>query len=83
MEKHYDDFEERMNYRASEGRSIYVAYKGPADVVAQKILGGLRSAITYTGVSGLLQLRTAKYDILSSSNNGINENLASLSNPQW
>jgi GMP reductase len=83
MEKHYKDFEERMNYRASEGRSIYVAYKGSADTIAQKILGGLRSTITYTGVSGLLDLRKAKYDILSSFNNGINENLAMLSNPQW
>ncbi len=83
MEKHYKDFRERMSYRSGEGRSIFVAYKGPAETIANQILGGLRSTVTYTGVDGLLQLRTAKYEILSSFNNGINENLAALSNPAW
>lgn len=83
MEKHYADFEERMNYRASEGRSIYVEYKGSVEDTIKKILGGLRSAVTYTGVEGLHGLRNAKYDIMASNNNGINETLLVKSNPVW
>jgi GMP reductase len=37
------------NYRASEGKSVEVPYKGPIDSTLQDILGGLRSACTYVG----------------------------------
>lgn len=36
-------------WRAAEGESFYVPYKGPVKDVLQNIEGGLRSAFTYTG----------------------------------
>jgi GMP reductase len=43
-------------YRASEGKTVYAAYKGPVDLTIQQILGGLRSACTYVGASRLKDL---------------------------
>ena len=37
------------NYRASEGRSVNIEYKGPVENTILDILGGLRSACTYIG----------------------------------
>ena len=44
------------DYRASEGKSINVPYKGPVANTLQTILGGLRSACTYTGSRRLKDL---------------------------
>jgi len=44
------------NYRASEGKEVVIPYKGPIDNVVQEILGGLRSACTYSGASRLKDL---------------------------
>lgn len=50
------------NYRSSEGRVKLVEYKGSADNVIQDILGGIRSACTYTGATCLKNLnKTAKF----------------------
>ncbi|MGV8141148.1 MAG: GMP reductase [Candidatus Woesearchaeota archaeon] len=43
-------------YRASEGKTVYVAYKGPVDHIIQQVLGGLRSTCTYVGASRLKDL---------------------------
>jgi GMP reductase len=44
------------DYRASEGRTVLVDYKGDVRNVVQEILGGLRSTMTYVGASSLKQL---------------------------
>mgnify|MGYP000943512776 CR=1 FL=1 len=53
MNKHYNG---KANYRASEGKTVYVDYKGPVENTVIDILGGLRSACTYTGAKSLKQL---------------------------
>ena len=40
---------EEQNYRASEGKMVYVDYKGPIKNTVEEMLGGLRSALTYAG----------------------------------
>ena len=53
MYKHHG----RMNsYRASEGRSVNVPYKGMVESTILDILGGLRSACTYVGAQRLKEL---------------------------
>ncbi len=47
---------EVAEYRASEGRSVDVPYKGPVEITAQDFLGGLRSACTYVGAAQLKEL---------------------------
>jgi GMP reductase len=44
------------NYRASEGRVLRVPYKGPVEPTIQDLLGGLRSACTYSGALSLKDL---------------------------
>ena len=44
------------DYRASEGKEVKVPYKGSVDEVVQQILGGLRSACSYTGARKLKDL---------------------------
>jgi GMP reductase len=44
------------NYRASEGKHVYVPYRGPVEGTILDILGGLRSACTYVGASQLKHL---------------------------
>lgn len=44
------------DYRASEGRTILVDYKGDVKNIVQEILGGIRSTCTYVGASSLKQL---------------------------
>ena len=39
----------KQEYRASEGKMVYVDYKGPISKTVEEILGGLRSAMTYAG----------------------------------
>lgn len=43
-------------YRASEGKTVQVPFKGPVDNVIKEILGGIRSACTYTGSKRLKEL---------------------------
>ncbi len=43
-------------YRASEGRTVRIPYKGPVDNTIKEILGGLRSACTYVGAKSLKDL---------------------------
>jgi GMP reductase len=53
MEKHHGSV---ANYRASEGRSVNIPYKGPVKNTILDILGGLRSTCTYVGASRLKEL---------------------------
>jgi len=43
-------------YRASEGKTVEVPYRGPIDETVRDILGGVRSACTYVGASALKEL---------------------------
>ncbi len=43
-------------YRASEGRSVDIPYRGPVEPMILEILGGLRSACTYVGARRLKEL---------------------------
>ena len=43
-------------YRASEGKTVRVPYRGPIELTVQDILGGLRSTCTYVGASKLKEL---------------------------
>ena len=51
--KHFGGLKE---YRASEGRTVLVPYKGDVQATVQEILGGLRSTCTYAGAKTLKQL---------------------------
>ena len=44
------------DYRASEGKRVEVPYRGSVDDTIKEILGGLRSACTYTGARTLKDL---------------------------
>ena len=44
------------SYRASEGRTVEVPYKGSVDNTVKDLLGGLRSTCTYVGAPTLKQL---------------------------
>lgn len=46
----------RKEYRASEGRSVSVPYKGPVKETLQQITGGIRSACAYVGANQLKDL---------------------------
>lgn len=47
---------EQKDYRASEGRTVKVPYRGPVENTIQEILGGLRSTCTYVGAPALKYL---------------------------
>jgi GMP reductase len=53
MEQHYGG---KADYRASEGKEVEVPYKGPVKNTVEEILGGIRSACTYTGAYKLKDL---------------------------
>jgi GMP reductase len=53
MEKHHGSV---ADYRASEGRSVNVPYRGPVKNTVLDILGGLRSTCTYVGAHRLKEL---------------------------
>ncbi|RWS29455.1 GMP reductase 2-like protein, partial [Leptotrombidium deliense] len=53
MEKHHGGVAE---YRASEGKTVEVPYRGNVENTIQDILGGLRSACTYVGAAKLKEL---------------------------
>ena len=46
----------KQDYRASEGKVVYIPYKGPVKNTVEEILGGLRSACTYAGAKTLKDL---------------------------
>jgi GMP reductase len=46
----------RRDYRACEGRSVSVPYKGPVQETIQEITGGIRSACAYVGATRLKDL---------------------------
>lgn len=50
MHKYYGGV---ADYRASEGATFRVPYRGPVEETVKSILGGLRSACTYVGASKL------------------------------
>ena len=43
-------------YRASEGKTVEIPYKGPVEETVKDILGGIRSTCTYVGASRLKEL---------------------------
>lgn len=53
MERHHGTV---ADYRASEGRSVDVPYRGPVKNTILDILGGLRSTCTYVGAHRLKEL---------------------------
>ncbi|MBJ6726131.1 GMP reductase [Geomesophilobacter sediminis] len=53
MEKHSGGV---AAYRASEGKTVEVPYRGPIDDTVRDILGGVRSACTYVGAAALREL---------------------------
>jgi GMP reductase len=50
MEEHYGGV---APYRAAEGKTVTVPYKGPVKNVVEEILGGLRSACSYVGAMNI------------------------------
>ena len=52
-DKHFDGLKD---YRASEGRTVLVPYRGEVGTTVQDLLGGLRSACTYAGAIRLKYL---------------------------
>lgn len=53
MEKHAGGVAE---YRASEGKTVNIKYRGPVAATVQDMLGGLRSTCTYVGAKQLKEL---------------------------
>lgn len=53
MEKHHGNI---ADYRASEGRSVNVPYRGPVKNTVLDVLGGIRSTCTYVGAHRLKEL---------------------------
>ncbi len=43
-------------YRASEGKTVEVPYRGPVEATMQDIMGGVRSAMTYIGAVRLKEM---------------------------
>ncbi len=63
------------NYRASEGKTVKVPFKGKVEDTVQDILGGLRSTCTYVGASKLKELtkRTTFIRVAEQENRVYNE----------
>ncbi|WP_192457947.1 GMP reductase [Musicola keenii] len=53
MERHVGGVAE---YRAAEGKTVRLPFRGPVDNTVRDILGGLRSACTYVGAARLKEL---------------------------
>jgi len=57
-------------HRTSEGREVVVPYKGKTEDIIQDILGGVRSACTYTGAKNIKDLpKCAKFARVNSTHN--------------
>ncbi len=54
MKKHKGGVAE---YRASEGKTVEVPYRGDVSATMNDILGGLRSACTYVGAANIKEMR--------------------------
>jgi GMP reductase len=61
-------------YRASEGKTVEIPYRGEVTPIIREILGGLRSACTYVGASELRELskRTTFVRVTQQLNNSLN-----------
>jgi GMP reductase len=57
-------------YRATEGKTVEVPYRGPIVETVREILGGVRSACTYVGALALKELtkRTTFIRVLEQEN---------------
>ena len=44
------------DYRAPEGKSVIVPYRGPVERTMQEIIGGVRSMMTYIGATKLKEI---------------------------
>ncbi len=64
MKKHYGGVAE---YRASEGRTVEVPYKGCVSETMQEITGGLRSMMTYIGAVRLKEVPKRTTFVITSS----------------
>ena len=64
MERHYGEIE---SYRASEGKTVTVPYKGKVENTLRHILGGLRSAATYVGARTIKEIPKCTTFILKTS----------------
>ena len=53
MDKHVGGV---ADYRASEGKTVEVPYRGDVETTLQDILGGVRSTCTYLGAQRLKEL---------------------------
>lgn len=61
-------------YRASEGRTVRVPYKGPISNKVQELLGGIRSACSYSGASCIKDLsKRATFVRVSNTHNRVFE----------
>lgn len=69
MTKHHGGVAE---YRASEGKTVKVPYRGDVAKTLQDILGGLRSACTYVGAATLAEFsRRASFIRVSQQTNEV------------
>lgn len=61
------------DYRASEGKTVEIPYRGKISITLKEILGGLRSACTYVGASELKELskRTTFVRVTQQLNNSL------------
>ena len=53
MDKHVGSV---ANYRASEGKTVQIPYRGAVEDTVLDVLGGIRSTCTYVGASTLKEL---------------------------
>lgn len=63
------------NYRASEGKTVEIPYRGDVSLIMKDILGGLRSACTYVGAGELKELskRTTFIRVTQQLNNSLSQ----------
>jgi IMP dehydrogenase len=60
------DFKGKVSNDTPEGVSITVSYKGPVDRVIAELVGGIRSGLTYSGVSSIMELQeNAMYTLIT------------------
>ena len=53
MDRHYGG---KTTYKAAEGRSSFVSYKGRVELTVEEFLGGLRSTMSYIGAEKLKEI---------------------------
>jgi GMP reductase len=63
------------SYRTAEGKSVTVAYKGPAEYIILDIFGGIRSACTYIGADKIKDFgKKTTFILVKNTHNRIYEN---------